>query len=331
MSAGPRRSGSEKVAIILLALGNSLGPKVLQKFRSAEIKHIMESATELGRIDRDDLDVLVDDFAANFAKSLGLGMGVDDVRSLVEQAFSPGELDRMLGASVAPAAEPVWSKFGAGSENALVPYLLDEHPQTIAYILSNLDAELSARCLAMLPGDLRNSAAKRLLKLNRVADNVTRLAEACLERDLLAQSDSGLEDEGRRKLASLLNKLDRSQASSIFDSLAATRPEDAKRLRGMVFSFEDIQRLAQPALLALFDKLQTEQVIAALRGAPASLKEVALSSLGARARRMVESELANDQGQVSKEGETARRAIADLVLAMAGRGELALPEADAAA
>ena len=146
MSAGSRRSGREKVAIILLALGNSLGPKVLQKFKSTEIKHIMESATELGKLDRDDLDVLVDDFAASFAKSLGLGTGLDDVRSLVEQAFSPGELDRMLGPPVVPAAVPVWGKFGAGSENALVPYLLDEHPQAIAYILSNLDPDLSARC-----------------------------------------------------------------------------------------------------------------------------------------------------------------------------------------
>jgi flagellar motor switch protein FliG len=94
----------------------------------------------------------------------------------------------------------------------------------------------------------------------------------------------------------------------------------------MIFSFEDLEKLGQSARLALFDKLQTEQVIAALRGMPPAFKEVALSSLGARARRMVEAELANDNGQVTKEGAAARRAITDMVLAMVSRGEMALPE-----
>ena len=327
MDIAETRSGREKVAIVLLALGNQLGPKMLQKFKSAEIKHIMDSASALGTVDKDDLDLLVDEFASQFAKSLGLSTGFDEVRGLVEQAFSPSELDSMFGTSIRKAGEPVWSKFAAGSENALVPYLLDEHPQTIAYVISKLDPDLSARCLSMLPGDMRDSAAMRLLKIQPVSEDIARIIDTCIERDLLTKSDAGLEEEGRRRLAALLNKLDREQSTAIFDSISSTRPDEAKRLRSMIFSFEDIGKLSQAARAVLFDKLQTEQVIAALRGMSAAVKEVALASLGARARRMVEAELANDTGQVTKEGAAARRAVADTVLAMAGRGELALPEA----
>jgi flagellar motor switch protein FliG len=319
------RSGREKVAILLLALGNSLGTKLLQKFDADDIKNIMGSASAIGRVDKSDLDAIVDDFAAQFAKAIGLGTDFESVRSLVEQAFSPTELSKMLGAQVLQVSEPVWRKFTSGTENLLVPYLLDEHPQTVAFILSKLDTDFAARCLSILPGDFRITVAKRLLKLQSVHDEVSGLVEKCLLRDLLSRGDAGLETEGRARLASLLNKLEKDQSSAILESVSAWRPEEAAHLRKLIFSFEDIERLSQPARLTLFDKLQTEQVITALRGMPPGLKETILSSLGARARRMVEAELANDNGQRTKEGDAARSAIAAIVLEMAAKGDLELP------
>ena len=321
----PFRTAQEKVAILLLVLGNPIGAKLLQSFHPDDVKAIMNSASAIGAIDRDDLEVLVDEFAAQFAKTLGINTDPRNVRNLVEQAFSPDQLNSMFGESGLTAHEPVWRKFSAGSENALVPYLLDEHPQTAAFILSSLDPELAARCLSMLPRDLRGTTAKRLLKLSRVRDQAAQLVQDCLRNDLLSKADNGQEEEGRNRVAVLMNKLDREQSAAIIESLAATRPEEAKRLRGMIFSFEDIDKLTQPARLTLFDKIATEQVIAALKGMPAEFKEAVLASMGARARRMVESELTGDTGQVTKEGHAARRAVADTALAMAQRGEIILP------
>ncbi|MBI3672077.1 MAG: flagellar motor switch protein FliG, partial [Rhizobiales bacterium] len=324
----PLRSVEEKVAILLLALGNPLGTKLLQSFDPRDLRAIMNSASTIGPVERDDLELLVDDFAAQFAKTLGINTSSDHIRSFVEQAFPPDQLNSLLGHGNRAAAEPVWRKFSEGSENALVPYLLDQHPQTTAFVLSNLESDLAARCLSMLPRELRDAAARRLLKLQPVKDVPAQHLRQCLEEDLLAKADLNLENEGRSRLASLMNKLEREQSAAIIESLAATWPEDAKRLRGMIFSFEDIDKLAQPARLALFDKIPTEQVIPALRGMPPDFKEAVLSSMGARARRMVEAELSNDSGQVGKEGQAARRAIADAALAMAQRGEILLPAAE---
>lgn len=322
------RSGREKVAILLLALGEKSGTHLLQKFDPAEVKHIMSSATALGRVDKLDLDKLVDDFAAEFARAIGLGTDFGAVKKLVEQAFTPSELSTIMGGQVMPSGEPAWKRFPSGSENILVPYLLDEHPQTVAFILSKLDPELAARCLSILPGDFRNTVSRRLLKIQPVAKNVEEVVERALDRDLLSKSDAGLENEGRDRLAAMLNRLERDQSSDILAGIAAWRPEEASRLQRMIFSFEDLGKLSQAARLALFDKLQTDQVIAALRGCDSGLKEIALSSLGARARRMVEAELASDKGLRTKEGDAARSAVAAMVLRMSQRGELELPSND---
>ncbi len=323
------RSGQEKVAILLLALGEQLGSKLLQKFDAGDVKSIMASASAIGPVDKNDLELLVDDFAAHFGKALGLGTDFESMRSLVAQAFSPSELNTMLGGPAVIAAEPVWTKFAMGAENTLVPYLLDEHPQTVAFVLSKLDSTFAARCLSILPGDFRITVARRLLRLQPVSEQVVAIVENRLRLDLLSRSDAGLETEGRSRLAEMLNKLDRDQSAAILDGVAAWRPEEALKLKKMVFSFEDLEQLSQGARLTLFDKLQTEQVILALRGVPAGLKEVSLAALGARARRMVEAELANDAGQKTKEGDAARNAIAATVLALAARGELELPSAPA--
>ena len=327
----PARSGRERVAILLLALGEKLGTQLLQKFDSNEVKAIMESATSISRVEKQDLDLLVDDFAAHFARALGLGTDFEAVKSLVERAFSPGELSRMLGSQIMQAGEPVWRKFQGGMENALVPYLLDEHPQTIAFILSRLEPEFAARCLSILPGDFRITVARRLLKVQPVHEEIEGIIEAALERDLLAKADSNLEAEGRGRLAAMLNKLDREQSGEILAGVAAWKPEEAAKLKRLIFSFEDLGKLTQEARLALFDKLQPDQVVLALKGMDAAIKEVALSSLGARARRMVEAELATDKGVRTKEGDAARAAIVATVLGMAQRGDLELPSSDEAA
>ena len=317
------------MAILLLALGDKLGTQLLQKFDADEIRTIMNSAASIGRVDKNDLDVIVDDFAANFARALGIGTDFDDVRKLLERAFSPSELSKMLGPQIIPTGESAWRKFQSGMESALVPYLLDEHPQTIAFILSKLESEFAARCLSILPGDFRITVARRLLKVQPVDQAVESLVETIIGEDLAARTELGLESEGRGRLAAMLNKIDRDKSTEILSGVAAWNPEEAAKLRRLIFSFEDLGKLSQEARLAVFDKLQTDQVVAALRGMEATLKEVVLSSLGARARRMVEAELVNDKGNRTREGDAARREIVSLVLNMAQRGDLELPTEEA--
>ncbi len=319
------RGGREKVAILLLALGDKLGTQLLQKFDAAEVKAIMSSASSINRVEKQDLDLLVDDFAAHFARALGLGTDFDAVKGMVERAFSPTELSRMLGAQIMQAGEPAWRRFESGMENTLVPYLLDEHPQTIALILSRLDSEFASRCLSILPGDFRITVARRLLKVQPVTKEVEEMLEKVLEEDLLTRQDAGLEAEGRGRLAAMLNKLERDTSGEILAGVAAWKPEEAAKLKRMIFSFEDLGKLSQEARLSIFDKLQPDQVVTALRGMDAALKEVALSSMGARARRMVEAELANDKGVRTKEGDAARSAIVSRVLEMVQRGDIELP------
>ena len=118
------------------------------------------------------------------------------------------------------------------------------------------------------------------------------------------------------------------QVDDLLSDLEQSRPDAAQALKGMLFKFDDIVHLSAQARSILFDQVPTERVVIALKGASSPLCEAVLSTLAARARRMVEAELARNEVTPEREIAKARRAIADLVLSLSDRGlvELTAPD-----
>jgi flagellar motor switch protein FliG len=134
---------ASKAAIILLALGGSLGSRLIKEFEPGEIRKFANSAASLNEIDPTFLGNLVDEFSLEMSKPALLRGGDQQTRNFLAEAMPADQVNKILGAEDVPFA-PVWQSFAAGSENSLVPYLLDEHPQTITFFLTKLDIDLSA-------------------------------------------------------------------------------------------------------------------------------------------------------------------------------------------
>ena len=111
-------------------------------------------------------------------------------------------------------------------------------------------------------------------------------------------------------------------------ALRAARPQDARVVERLLFSFNDLARLSQRARALLFDKISTEIVVLALRGTEPDFREPVLASMASRSRRLVESELANPSPAPPAEVAKARKQIVKLVLSMSQRGEIDLPAGD---
>jgi flagellar motor switch protein FliG len=318
-----------KAAILLLAMGGSLGSGFIKTLATEEVKSFAQSASTVDEVDEAMLAGLVTELEAEMARSEPVRGGNETTRALLNEALSPAEVQKILG-NEEVAFQPVWQQFASGAENTLTPYLLDQHPQTVTFILSKLEAELSARVMATLPRTLRDQVARRLLKLQAVSEAVSRIAQDSLRRDLLGQTSKAEDEEALARMAALLNRMEKPQVEEILESLRAERPAEAAALKKMLFSFEDVAKLPQKDRLVLFDKVQTEQVMFALRGSEAGIREIVLSSLGARARRMIEAELTTASPEVTKEVVAARQAIATTALKLMSDSAIAFPADDGA-
>ncbi len=155
-----------------------------------------------------------------------------------------------------------------------------------------------------------------------ISEEAQRVIEDAVRKDLatLAARASGLDNHTR--IAEIINNLEPLEARDVMQTLVAARPKEAQIVMKMLFSFDDLPRLSQRARATLFDKLATDVVVLALRGTDAEFRDVVLSAMASRARRLVEGELATASNAPPHEIAKARKQIVDLVLKMAQRNEI---------
>lgn len=323
-----RLSGASKVAVLLLAMDRAMASRLLKHFDPVELRDITRSAAELGSFPIGEVDELVDEFEGRFTAGADLIGDVGGAEQLLNSALPPDQVSDIMSDVLGGSRKSVWERLSAVPDTAFASFLARENPQVGAMILNRVDTACAARILAKLEPGQRHEIARRMLTIRTIDNSMVRFLEEILLEDLLANAeDTGTKAHSR--LADIINKLDKEQADAILANIGESRPQSAETLRSMLFAFEDVVRLPQRARLLLFEKVSGDHLVMALRGAPPLIQEAVLSSLGARARRMVEQELASDASVNPKDVAKARRQIADTVLAMNERGEINLSELSA--
>ena len=321
-------SGAEKVAVLLLALGKPRAAKVLKRFDPEDLKILTQLAGDLAPIDASDLEGLVEEFAQKFSSGINFVGTEREVKNMLSDVMGEDQLAGVMSdeqEEPGEAPERVWDKISRIKDETLRAYLGKEHPQTAAMILSRVDPGLAAKIVASFPAQQRNALLIRMLGIKKVADDAARAVELAIAEDLLAKSSSG----SHAGIADILNRLDKTQSDDLLKNLAEVRPDDAKALKGMMFTFVELVNLPAKARTLLLDQVPIERLVAALTGTDSAFQGAILSSLAARSRRMVEAELQSGGSANERDVTEARRAIVDTVLKMMAKGEIAMPEPDA--
>ena len=317
--------GPEKVAALLLAMDRSIATRLLKRFDPFELREITRSAADLGAVSSTSIEGLVEEFTSNFNEGADLIGTAGEAKELLSGALPPEQVTDIMSDVLGTSSTSVWDRLSTLSDAALGDFLAYEHPQTSAFVLSRITTTAAAAVLMRLPQNIRAEVAQRISSLKRVDEVTVRMLESVLQSDLLNKSSAPAAEPNKR-LAEIINKMDREQMEEVLDSIAAAKPEMAQNLRNLLFTFDDIVKLSVKARAVLFDKAPPERVIMSLKGKSQEFREFVLSSMTNRARRMVEQELATAQNSPAREINKARKLIADLVLELAAKGEIELVE-----
>ncbi|WP_043540009.1 flagellar motor switch protein FliG [Salinarimonas rosea] len=322
---GPRvLQGPEKVAALLLALGKDVAGRLLARFDPEELKKISRAAADLGPISAPELESLVEEFAADITNGTSLYGTAHEVERLLTGVLPPDQVSEIMSDVLGNANRSIWERISGVSESILAAYLLKEHPQTAAMILSKVKPSCAAKVMGLLPHDMRNCLMRRMLSFKPVVEDTMRIVEKTLHEDFMLNFARNMGTDTHARMADIINKMEREQMEDVLTSLADTRPKTAEVLKGLLFTFEDVIKLTPRARMAILDQIATDRIVTALKGTDTSFRDAILSSLGSRARRMVEHELVSGEPVPQRDVIEARRAITDLALEMAGRGEIEL-------
>lgn len=336
MSLEGKLTKAQKAAAILVAMGKPSAGKLLRFFKQEELKALIEAARMLRTIPQSELENIVQEFEDEFTEGAGLLDSADQMDTLLNESLSPEEISALMGwgkpSLIGDEAPPIWPELAELPAARLSALLENEHPQTIAMVFSNLDSQPAANALLLFDKPMRSEVLKRMLSMTTVQPAAKKLVDNQLR--LRLESDTGGKDvsAGQTRVASLLNELDKSVLDEIVSDLEASGVEGIEAVKARLFTFEDIVLLDQKARVTLFDGISTELVTLALRGAPQDLAEAVLSSIGARSRRMIESELTIESDTATPaEIAKARKRIAATAIGLSATGAMELPSMQSAA
>ena len=321
-AATDANTGTRKVAALLLAMGKPLADRVLKHFSDPEIRRVVETTVRLGSVPRDKVEAFADEMAAAFERGADVRASADDVEGLLTGVVSADLIASLMSGFRADTQRSVWLRLGDIPETNLHQFLTKEHPQIAALILAKAGPTQAATALRLAPAAMRAELVRRILAMRPVTDTAQTIAEEGVRDELLVKISKEMGPPVHSRIADIINKMDRQQMEEVLSDLELRRPKDAKLVKGLLFTFDDISRLSSADRVKLFDAVPVERTIMALQGASAALREQVLASVSSRSRRMIEQEISGGASLPARDITKARRLIADHALELAERGQI---------
>lgn len=327
---GKPLSQADKAAAVLLAMGKGVAGKLLKYFTQAELQTIIASAQTLRTIPPDELTELVNEFEDLFTEGAGLMDNAKAIESILEEGLTPEEVDGLLGRRTAFQAyeASIWDRLQDADPDFIARFLMREHPQTVAYILSMLPSSFGAKVLLKLPESRRADIMNRTVNLKNVSPKAAQIIENRVH-DLIAEIEAEKNSTGSAKVAELMNELEKPEVDTLLQSLESISKESVNKVRPKIFLFEDLLAMPQRSRVLLLNDISGEILTMALRGASVEIKECVLASISPRSRRMIESDLqAGTAGINPREIAIARRAVAQEAIRLANAGQIQLKDTE---
>ncbi|MGF0537397.1 flagellar motor switch protein FliG [Agrobacterium sp. ES01] len=328
--AGKPLSQADKAAAVLLAMGKGVAGKLLKYFTQAELQTIIASAQTLRTIPPDELAELVNEFEDLFTEGAGLMDNAKAIESILEEGLTPEEVDGLLGRRTAFQAfeASIWDRLQDADPDFIGKFLMREHPQTVAYILSMMPSSFGAKVLMKLPDSRRADIMNRTVNLKNVSPKAAQIIENRVQ-DLINEIEAEKNSTGSNKVAELMNELDKPQVDTLLNSLETISKESVNKVRPKIFLFEDLLAMPQRSRVMLLNDISADILTMALRGASNEIKECVLSAISPRQRRMIEADLGGGTGGINpREVALARRAVAQEAIRLAGSGQILLKETE---
>ncbi len=319
-------SMTKRAAAVVVALGSNYASNVFRFLKEEEVEKITFEVARMERLSNEELKEIVDDFYGLCVtqKVISEG-GVLYARDVLERAFGP-ELaaqyfDRISRAIQVRAFEFVRK---ANYKN-LMMMLQNEHPQTIAFVLSYARADQASQIIAELPKDMQIDIIKRIAILDSVSPEIVEIVETVLERRFAGfVSVDMTEIGGVNYVADIMNHTDRTTEKHIFDELGKTDPELSDNIRKLMFVFEDITNLDDMTIQRVLRDVNAQDLSIAIKGSSEDIRDLLLNNVSARARENILEDMEYLRNVRLKDVEEAQQKIVNIIRTLEESGEIVI-------
>jgi len=293
MTANRKLSGLDKTAILLYALGPEASTPIVRDLDNETLVQIGQRMSNLGKIEADTLNAVVQEYLdIHHSDDPLLRSTRKDVIGLLKYTLDEERSARILAGLDAPRKLSIWEKLSRLKPEMIKPYVENEHPQTVALILGNIETSVASRVIALLPEDMQMSVVVRMSKIETVPGDLVRDIEETLEEELSGmEGSSGLSFDGMVNVVEILKKLDKTVSRPILERLQEKDEELFQQVDRLLLVFEDLNELSDRDIQSILKHISSDDLIKALKGAPNELADKFFGNMSQRAAEIMREDM----------------------------------------
>jgi flagellar motor switch protein FliG len=316
--------GTKKAAIFLVTIDDDLSAKLFKLMSEAEVQEMTLEIAALGKVEPETQRAVIEEFYQYMlAKQYLATGGIDYAKQLLKKAFGEEKAAEIL-AKIPEFLQVTPFEFIKKTDpEQIVNYLINEHPQTIALVLSFMQPKQAAMVISAFPPDLQLKVAMRIALINRTPPDVIRDVEAALEKKLssvLTMEYSAV--GGIDSLVEILNNVDRATSKAILEGLEEENPELAEEVKKKMFVFEDILLLDDRSIQRVLREVETKDLALALKSTTDEVKEKIFKNMSKRAAAMLKEDMEYMGPVRLKDVEDAQQKIVNIIRMLEEAGEI---------
>ena len=319
-------NGIQKAAILLIALGPEKSASIFKHLKEDEIEELtLEIANTRSVSPQTKESVLNEFYQVCLAQQYIAEGGIGYAKELLDKALGSDKAQEVITKLTASLQVRPFEFVRKTDPSQVLNFIQDEHPQTIAMILSYLSPAQSAMILGALTPEKQADVAKRIAKMDRTSPDVIKEVERVLERKLssLINQDYTIVG-GVDAIVGILNTVDRGTEKHIMVSLEIEEPELADEIRKKMFVFEDILLLDDRAIQRVLRDVDNNDLAVALKGANEEVQNVIFKNLSKRLAAMIREDMEFMGPVRMKDVEEAQQKIVGIIRKLEDSAEIVI-------
>jgi flagellar motor switch protein FliG len=320
--------GSRKAAMLLILLGEKIGSELVKELTEDEVHNVGREVARIDSISSEQAETLLEEFyQMTMAHDFVLRGGIEFAKRMLMAAFGPDTAQKLIDRLTKALGTDFASLdlLQKADPQQLAKFIHNEHPQTIALVLSHLNASQAADLLVSLPSEMRADVALRMASLDQISPEIVNKIATVIGQKLQALGEFSRESYGGvRAVSEVFNRLDSGTSKEILDVIEHHNPNLVETIRQLMFVFEDLLSIDANQLKEVLGRVDRKALTLALKGTSEALKNHCFGTMSARAVDMLKEDI-DALGPVRiRDVETAQQQIIGIIREMEAEGVISL-------
>lgn len=323
-------SGKEKAAILLLSLGPDRSAEIFKHLSEEQIEELTMEIANMQNINREVKDEVIEEFyqlmGAHDYLSSG---GISYAKEILQEAFDEDKAEDILDRLTASLQVRPFDDLRQVDPSQIMNLIQEEHPQTIALILSYLNPDQASMVISGLSQKNQMEVAKRIAEMDTTSPDVIKQVENVIEEKISSLVSSEYTSAGGiESIVDILKQSNRATEKNILNQLDEENPELAENIRQQLFVFEDIVVLRDAAVQQVLREIDTDDLALALKTVDDEVKEKIFSNMSQRAENMLKEDIEYMGPVQLRNVEEAQQRIVNVIMELEESGEIVIAQGE---